>query len=207
MRTSFREVFEDAQQGRLWEADATSVTRLRTLERTLRKAVTRDMGEHSRAWELYNSNIWERQGLDDVEDSSCIMILNCPPPPGSERADTPNSRWCSDYLQSVMVVLHRKGLFPQDLIPISMNYRPLCPCLVAEARAVRILGGSKPLTCTHFAETRTKSCDRSLYGAFTTITAACARSAWLRINHVRITCSQSNLPSVDVDFSLSYLTM
>ena len=195
MRSSVRHIFRRAQRGLLYERSATSVVRLRRLERELRIAIMRELGEeHGGAWDLYNSNIWSRgHNVREVEDSSVLMTLNCPPPPGNEKDDVPSTRWTPDYLQSILRVLYSRNIFPEDTIPMSMNYRPLCPCLVAQASGARILGGTKPLTCTHFAEPRTKPCDRSMYGAFSNITAACCRSAWLRINHV-----SSNTLSTDI---------
>jgi hypothetical protein len=209
------DVFRSAEQGFLFDASASATKKLATLQEAIRATLIAHgvAPRVAERWELYNSNLFGREAIGNVEESPVSVTLNCAPPPrdaclcDSPRVDenvTVPPRWTPDYLSAIVDALILEGFWPAHITPLCLEFRAVCPALLvlSDRDKLRPAGSCDALGCAsannnsmhgllcgHFPEAATSPKNRSLLGGHLGIVHAAASASWLRLLHARAPAS------------------
>jgi hypothetical protein len=210
------DVFRQADLGLLFDVSESATVKLATLQAAIRATLIAHgvAPRVAERWELYNANLFSSEAIGNVEESPVSVTLNCAPPPhdaclcifprAAEDLTIP-SRWTPDYLSAIVDALIVEGLWPAHITPLCLEYRAVCPALLAlsdrdklrpsvgcDALGCASANGSKSmhgLLCGHFPEAATSSKNRSVLGGHLGAVHAAASASWLRLLHARASAS------------------
>lgn len=100
-------------------------------------------------------------------------------------------------MQAIIEVLRENNAWPQEVVPLCIEYRSCCPLLIAlsipgapASLDVVNEGGKGPSSmlgwhCGSYAEAHTEKKDRALFGSFSSVVHGAATASWLRILHAK----------------------
>lgn len=87
-----------------------------------------------------------------IEESPVSITLNCAPPPEESQAcvcpedGSPASMpptWTPDYVTAILDALTAEGLWPSGVVPLVVEYRCVCPALLAYSETLDSMEGAK----------------------------------------------------------------
>ena len=156
MENEVADVFRQASSQLFRQESAT--VKLQKLQAALRGALLAGgvRPDIAARWELYNSNLfpahWSMDAPPPIEESPVSITLNCAPPPEESQAcvcpedGSPASMpptWTPDYVTAILDALTAEGLWPSGVVPLVVEYRCVCPALLAYSETLDSMEGAK----------------------------------------------------------------
>lgn len=127
-----------------------------------------------------------------MEDSPVICTLNCAPVDDGSAclaAASGAPQWTPDYLTELLSVLVEEGYFPPDVVPLVLEFRPICPLSVALtthnttldeiSRGRSCASAYMGWHCGSYAESNTSKADRELWGSYSALAHGSATKSWI----------------------------